>query len=148
MLRVKYSLNEKVKCNKEHNGSDYCNNEFVFFSLFHIQVIRDCLVARRIVLMCGGEQCQAFAFCKEDLSFFACRLLVWCNASLLSLREAWEAWRCVWACIDLSNAAVGFERIVSRHKGAGVMRRREDWEKRRLTEETLCPDTMRPLVAI
>lgn len=46
---------------------------FVLF-VFHIQVMRDCLVARRIVLICGGEQCQAFALCNEALSFFACRL--------------------------------------------------------------------------
>ena len=70
-------------------ASGFCRLVAIFTG--HIQVMRDCLVARRIVLICKGSQCQAFALCKEALSFFACRLLVCLSASLLSLREACEA---------------------------------------------------------
>lgn len=60
-------------------------------------------------------------------------------ASLLSLRVACDARRCACDCVDLSNAAVGFERIMSRHKRRENGQRREDREKRRLTEETCVP---------
>jgi len=53
-------------------ASGFCRLVTIFTG--HIQVIRDCLVARRIVLICKGSQCQAFALCKEALSFFAWRL--------------------------------------------------------------------------
>ena len=76
--------------------------------------MRDCLVARRIVLICGSEQCQARALCKDCLSFFACRLDVCFMASLPSVLCAMDARKCVCACDDLSQAAEGFERIVSR----------------------------------
>jgi len=34
-LSEHYSFNEKVKDYKEHNGSERCDNEFVFLVLFH-----------------------------------------------------------------------------------------------------------------
>lgn len=62
-----------IQSNREDNGANEGNNLFLCL-VFHIQVMRDCLVARRIVLICGGAQCQAFALCNEALSFLACRL--------------------------------------------------------------------------
>ena len=60
---------------------------------------------------------QARALWQDDLSCFAARLEVCFMASLFSSLCALEARRCACDCIDLSNAAEGFERIVSRHKG-------------------------------
>lgn len=77
IIKSHNGLDEIVKRNKQDACAE-CEKEtdddFFLYSLFHIQVMRDCLVARRIVLICKGSQCQAFALCKEALSFFACRL--------------------------------------------------------------------------
>jgi len=34
-LRINDSFDKEIQHNKEHNGSERCDNEFVFFSLFH-----------------------------------------------------------------------------------------------------------------
>lgn len=82
LLWEKDSLDEIVQRYDHYRRENPSKQDVLFLAaesfvfVIHIQVIRDCLVARRMVLICGGEQRQAFALCNEDLSFFACRLLV------------------------------------------------------------------------
>ena len=69
-------------------------------------------------------------------------------ASLPSVLCAIDARKCVCAWADLSQAAVGFERIVSRHKRRENGQKREEKRREKTDRGDLCPDTMRPLVAI
>lgn len=64
-------------------------------------------------------------------------------ASLPSVLCAMDARKCVCDCVDLSNAAVGFERIVSRHKRREYGQKREEKRREKTDRGDLCPDTMR-----
>jgi len=47
-----YSFHKKVKGHKEHNGSERCDNEFVFLSLFHVILLV-------LLQVQGGSRCKA-----------------------------------------------------------------------------------------